>query len=171
MYSKPLNAAQYSAAFPHDLCRSCNTSLCVNKHVSFISASSTGTVSALYDYPCHCNVAHFSVPCGGYKEQFVFSYLVPHHWRRPLWPADSHRALFDGCQSGGCWEERLLLEEQCAAPLALHHSWPTGPRGQKVLWQILRWCHRPHQWVSDFTQRKPGFLWSNTIRPTERCPL
>lgn len=70
-YSEPLNAAQYIAALPHDLCRFSNACWYVNKHVSFISASSVGTVSVLCDYRCHCNVAHFSVPCGGYKRQLV----------------------------------------------------------------------------------------------------
>lgn len=97
---------------------------------------------------------------------FVFSFLnsVPHHRRRPLRPEDSHRARFAGGQSGGDWEERLLLQEQCAAPLAVHHPRPAGPRGQEVLRQILRRGHRPHQWVSDSagTKQASGVWFSLT---------
>lgn len=96
-------------------------------------------------------------------EKCVLLFLVPHHRRRPLRSAHCHRARSDGRQSGGDWEKRLLLPEQRAAPLALHHSRPARPRGQEVLWQILCRSHRPHQWVSDYIETERGVIFSSSL--------
>lgn len=62
-------------------------------------------------------------------------------------PAHGHRAGFPGGQSGAAGEERRLLAEQRAAPLALRDPGPPGPRCQEVLRKILRWCYRSYQCV------------------------
>lgn len=73
---------------------------------------------------------------------------VCYHWCRALRSADSSGAELHGSSSGAAGEEGLLLQEQCAPLMALHHPRPAGPWSQKVLWKVLCRLHRPHQWVS-----------------------
>lgn len=95
-----------------------------------------------------------AVPCQWLKSfsELVYNmcfslYAVCNHWCGAMWLTYSHRAGLPGGQSGAAREEGCLLSEQCAAPLALHHPGPQGPRGQEVLWKVLCWCYRSYQWV------------------------
>ena len=73
------------------------------------------------------------------------------HWGRSLWSSHCHRMCIPGRPCSHCGEEGPFFTQQCPASLALPHHRPQEPWRQDVLWEILCWGHRPHQWVAQFS--------------------
>lgn len=74
-----------------------------------------------------------------------------------MWAENGHRAVPAGGSGGGVGEERVLLQEQCSPPVALHHLWPPRARSQEVLRQILHWVSGSHEWVASLRAPNTSF--------------
>ncbi|CAF90817.1 unnamed protein product, partial [Tetraodon nigroviridis] len=75
----------------------------------------------------------------------VCGWSVCGHRGGAMRPADGGGAELHGSSGGPAGEERRLLPQQRAAPVALRHPRPARPRRQEVLREVLRRRHRPHQ--------------------------
>lgn len=63
---------------------------------------------------------------------------------RPMWLEDGHRVGPARCTGGFIGKEKVILQEQCPASMAIHNPRFAQSWCKEVLRQILLWVSRPH---------------------------
>lgn len=63
-----------------------------------------------------------------------------------MWTSFGDRSPAVRCQGCRCGKKRPDVEKQRPSPLALCYSRSSWPRSKEILWEILRWIYRSHQY-------------------------